>query len=74
MYFKTGMEQIINDMDSSSKTITLSDGSKWEAIGIHGYKISLWLPTHKVIVEKSGLNYKLTNTNKNVTVDAEHLS
>ncbi|MCK4828261.1 hypothetical protein KA005_71695 [bacterium] len=74
MYFKTGTEQRISSIESSKNTIILSDGSKWKATGIHSYKISLWLPTHKVIVEKSGLNYKITNINKDVTVDAEHLS
>jgi arginine/lysine/ornithine decarboxylase len=74
MYLGEGREQRITNIDSSKKTISLSDNSKWEATGIYGYKVSIWLPTHKVVVKKSGLNYKMTNNNKNETVDVKHLS
>ena len=74
MYLRIGTEQRISKIESSDKIITLSDGSKWKAPGIHSYKMSLWLPTHKVFIIKSGLNYKMTNTNKDITVDAEYLS
>lgn len=74
MYLKTGTEQRINDIDTSNNTITLSDNSKWKVTGIHEYKVSLWLPMQKVVIEKSVLNYKMTNINKDTTVDVEHLS
>jgi len=74
MYFGEGREQRISNIDSSRKTIKLSDNSTWEATGIYSYKVSIWLPTHKVVVKKSGINYKMTNTNKNETVDVKHVA
>ncbi len=73
MYLGTGKEQRISNIKSSSNTIKLLDNSKWKATGVHAFKIALWLPTHKVIVERSGLRYKMTNINNNITIDVEHL-
>lgn len=74
MYLGEGREQWISNIDSSKKIITLSDNSKWEAIGIYNYKVSIWLPIQKVVVRKSGLNYQMTNNNKNETVEVKQLS
>jgi len=74
MYQKTGIEQGISNVNTSNKTIMLMDGSKWEVSGIHGSRIVTWMSYHKVVIEKHGLNYKMTNTNKDVTVDVKHIN
>ena len=69
MYINEGKEQIIFTVDSSSNLITLQDGSKQEAIGINTYKLPLWLVTNKAVVKKFGLNFQMTNINRNETID-----
>ena len=69
MYINEGKEQMIFTVDSSSNLITLQDGSKWEAIGINTYKLPLWLVMNKAVVKKFGLNFQMTNTNRNETID-----
>ncbi len=71
MYINEGREQTISTIDSSRNIITLLDGSKWEAIGLNTYKLPLWLVTNKAIVKKSGLNFQMTNINRNETIEVK---
>lgn len=73
MYINEGKEQIISTVDSSNNLITLLDGSKWEAIGINTYKLPLWLCMNKAVVKKYGLNFQMTNTNRNETIDVKQV-
>lgn len=75
MYLNTGKEQRISNIDSSSKTITLADNSKWKAVGIHAFKITTWLAiSHRAVIEKTGIGFKMKNTSKDVTVDVEQIA
>lgn len=75
MYFNTGKEQRIQNVDSSNNIITLSDNSKWKVVGIYTYKIATWLAiTHRAVVNKSGIGFKMSNTSKGDTVDVEQIN
>lgn len=74
MYFNTGKEQRIQNVDSRNNTITLSDNSNWKVVGIYTYKIATWLAiSHKAVVSQSGIGFKMTNTSKGETVDVEQI-
>lgn len=73
MYINEGKEQIISTIDTSENIITLLDGSKWEVIGINTYKLSLWLSMNKAIVKKSVLDFQITNTNRDETIDVKQV-
>ena len=73
MYINENKEQIISTIDTSKNIITLLDGSKWEVVGINTYKLPLWLITDKAVVKKSILNFQITNTNRNETIDVKQI-
>ena len=73
MYINENKEQIISTIDPSKNIITLLDGSKWEVVGINTYKLPLWLIADKAVVKKSVLNFQITNTNRNETIDVKQI-
>ena len=73
MYLNEDREERISTIDSSKNIITLLDGSKWEAVGMYTYKLPLWIITHKVVVKKSILNFKMTNINRGETIDVKQI-
>ena len=74
MYLNEGKEQMISTVDSVQNRITLIDNSVWEVDDINAYKLALWLSTNKAIVlEKSFMNFEITNTNRNETLKVKQI-